>query len=147
VRERRASALQLSIQVKEVAMTRLSKKHAVCAAGAVAALLVLHAGAARAVRIRPGQPYQAMVVACGTQAEAEVLRGLVVSGRPDEARDYLAADGNSCAAGPARFIAIAQVGEAKTDTLGNTWKIVEIVLPASEAYLVTTADVVAGERV
>ena len=103
--------------------------------------------APRAQEIKPGEAYQAMVVACGTRAEAEVLRGFVVTGHADEARDYLAADGNTCAAGPARFVAVAQVGEARTDTSGNAWKIVEIVLPATEAYLVTTADVAAGELI
>ena len=117
-----------------------------CAVGVVAGLLMLQATAARAQEMKPGQPYQGMIVACGTQGEAETLRGFVVMGDMDKAKDYLQADDNSCAIGPVRFVAEIQVGDVKTDAKGNTWKIVKIALPAADAYLVTTADLVLSDN-
>jgi len=116
------------------------------AAGFIAGLLMLHATSARALEIKPGQPYQGTIVACGTQGEAETLRGFVVKGDLDRAKNYLQANDNSCAVGSVRFVAVVQVGAARTDASGNAWKIVKIALPATEAYLVTTADLVVSQR-
>jgi len=116
------------------------------AIGVLAGLLMLQAAAARAQDIKPGKSYEGMVAACGTVGEAETLRGLVITGDLDRAKDYVQADDNSCAVGSVRFIAQEQVGETKTDAKGNAWKIVKIALPAAEAYLVTTADMVVGDN-
>jgi hypothetical protein len=114
------------------------------AIGFAGALLMLTA-AAHAVVIEPGKQYLGTVVACGTQHEAETLRGFVVSGEMDKATAYLAADDNSCAVAPVRFVVVVQVSATRNDPLGHGWKIVKIALPASEAYLLTTADLVAGQ--
>ena len=87
-----------------------------------------------------------MIVACSSEDEAETLRGLVVTGDVDKAKEFLDADDNSCAVGPVRFVAMEQVGQTKTDATGHVWKIVKIELPAAEAYLVTTADLVLSDN-
>jgi len=114
------------------------------AIGAAGAMLMLNT-AAHALVIEPGKQYLGTVVACGTQQEAETLRGFVVTGDMDKAKAYLAADDNSCTVGPTRFQVVVQVSETKTDPLGHGWKIVKIALPATEAYLLTTADLVASQ--
>jgi hypothetical protein len=108
-------------------------------------LVVVCSGAALATEIKPGQPYQGQIVACGVEQEAETLRGFVIAGKLDKAQDYLKAEGNTCGVGSVRFIPEEQIGQTKTDAKGNGWKIVKIVLPTTEAFLVTTADFVAGE--
>jgi hypothetical protein len=118
------------------------RRFGVAAAGA---MILLCSTAAFASEIKPGQPYQGQIVACGTETEAETLRGFVISGDLDKAKNYLQADGNTCGVGSVRFIPEAQVGETKNDPKGNGWKIVKIALPTSEAFLVTTADFVVGE--
>ena len=106
---------------------------------AMAALPALASG------IKPGEAYQGQIVACGTQKEAETLRGFVIAGNLGKAKDYLKATDNTCGVGAVRFIPEAQVGVTRTDPKGNAWKIVKIALPTTEAYLVTTADVLVGE--
>jgi len=100
---------------------------------------------AGATEIKPGQPYQGQIVACGEQKEAETLLGFVASGKLDQAKDYLKADGNTCGVGSVRFIPEAAIGTTRTDPDGHAWKIVKIHLPTTEAFLVTTADFVVGD--
>jgi len=45
------------------------------------------------------------------------------------------------------FIPEEQIGKSEIDPKGNEWKIVRIVLPGSEAFLVTTAEFVVGEAI
>ena len=89
-----------------------------------------------------------MIVACSRQDEAETLTGFVVSGDLERAKAYLQSEDNSCDVGPYHFIVVEQVGETRIDAEGNAWKIVEIALPtsAAEAYLLTTADLIAGSN-
>ena len=114
-------------------------------AAAIAVLAGLVPTSAGATQIKPGQPYQGQIVACGSQTEAETLLGFVTSGKLDKAKDYLKQDGNTCGVGSVRFIPEAEVGSARNDPQGHAWKIVKIHLPTTEAFLVTTADFVAGE--
>jgi len=117
-----------------------------CAAAiSIGALIGLASAPASANEIKPGQPYQGQIVACGNEQEAETLRGFVTSGKLDQAKDYLKADGNTCGVGSVRFIPEAEVGTARTDPDGHAWKIVKIQLPTTEAFLVTTADFVVGD--
>ncbi len=110
-------------------------------------LLLLSSAAAFAAEIKLGQPYQSQIAACGTEQEAETLRGFAISGDLDKAKDYLQAADNTCGFGSVRFILEAQIGKTETDPKGNEWKIVKIALPTSEAFLVTTADFVVGEAI
>ncbi len=115
--------------------------------GCASALLMLQATMARALELKPGERYQGTIVACGTQQEAETLRGFVVSGALEKAKAYLRANDNSCeAGGPVPFVVMAEVSKARTDTRGNAWRIVQIALPAAKAYLLTTADLVVGDN-
>jgi hypothetical protein len=107
--------------------------------------MALWSGTALGTQITPGHPYQGQIVACAIEQEAETLRGFVIAGALDKAQDYLKAEGNTCGVGSVRFIAEEQIGQTMTDAKGNAWKIVKIVLPTTEAFLVTTADFVAGE--
>ena len=118
-----------------------SYRAAIAAAGALVALST----AASASEIKPGKPYQGQIVACAIQQEAETLRGFVIAGNLAKARDYLKASDNTCGVGSVRFIPEEQVGKTETDAKGNVWTIVKIVLPTSEAFLVTTADFVVGQ--
>jgi len=72
--------------------------------------------------------------------------GFVVSRDLQKTRAFLESDDNSCDVGRYRFIVVEQIGETKIDASGNAWKIAEIALPTStvEAYLLTTADLIAG---
>ena len=128
-------------------MVRIFNSFAAPVSGAVAigALIGLASTPAGATEMKPGQPYQGRIVACGSQHEAETLLGFVVSGKLDKEKNYLKADGNTCGVGSARFIPESEIGAAKTDPDGRAWKIVKIHLPTTEAFLVTTADFVAGE--
>lgn len=112
---------------------------------AACGLLLLPSASAFATQIKPGQTYQGQIVACGTEKEANTLLRFVTSGDFDKAKSYLEADGNTCGVGSVRFIPEQQIGETRTDPKGNVWKIVKIALPTTEAFLVTTADFVAGE--
>lgn len=111
---------------------------------AFGAFALLSSGAASATEIKPGQPYQGQIVACGSEHEAETLLGFVVAGNLDKAKAYLKADDNTCGVGATRFVPEQEIGTAKTDPKGNAWKIVKIALPTTEAFLVTTADFVVG---
>jgi hypothetical protein len=84
-------------------------------------------------------------VACGTQREAETLRGFVVSGDVARLEAYLRAADNSCSVGPRAFVVVAQIGVTKTDVRGKTWKLVKIKLADAEAYLITTANLIVGQ--
>jgi hypothetical protein len=112
---------------------------------AVGTLIGLAPAPAGATEIKPGQPYQGQIVACGEQKEAETLLGFVAAGKLDQAKDYLKADGNTCGVGSVRFIPEAEIGTTRTDPDGHAWKIVKIHLPTTEAFLVTTADFVVGD--
>jgi hypothetical protein len=105
----------------------------------------IKAGNIKPSEIKPGQPYQGQIVACANQQEAETLRGFVIAGELTKARDYLQANDNTCGVGSVRFIPEEQIGKPEIDSKGNTWTIVRIVLPTTEAFLVTTADFVVGE--
>jgi hypothetical protein len=118
---------------------------ALSGAAAIGALIALASGPASASEIKPGQPYQGQIVACGSEQEAETLLGFVASGKLDQAKDYLKADGNTCGVGAVRFVPENEVGTAKTDPDGHAWRIVKIHLPTTEAFLVTTADFVVGD--
>jgi hypothetical protein len=111
---------------------------------AACGLLLLSAASAVAAQIKPGKTYQGQIVACANEREANTLLGFVTRGDYDKAKRYLQADGNTCGVGSARFTPEKQIGETRTDPKGNVWKIVKIALPTTEAFLVTTADFVAG---
>ena len=112
---------------------------------AACGLLLLASASAFATQIKPGRTYQGRIVACATAKEADTLLGFVTSGDFNKAKSYLQADGNTCGVGSVRFIPEQQIGETRTEPKGNVWKIVKIALPTTEAFLVTTADFVAGE--
>ncbi len=107
----------------------------------VLTMIALFAVRANATEIELGQPYQGLIIACGTLEDANTLRDLVTSDM-NKTKDYLQADGNSCGAGNVKFIPEEQIGTKKTDKDGHQWKVVKIQLPDTEAFLVTSADVV-----
>ena len=125
------------------ARTRTSRARVSLAAVAFG-FVAMAAVPALATDIKPGQAYQGEIVACGTQQEAETLRGFVIAGKLDKAKDYLRATDNTCGVGAVRFIPEQEIGAAKNDQKGHAWKIVKIALPTTEAYLVTTAELVVG---
>lgn len=112
---------------------------------AAGALVALWSTSARATDIQPGRSYQGQIVACESEQDAKSLRGFVIAGELTKARAYLKATNNTCGVGPARFIPEEQIGKTEKDRKGNAWKIVKIELPTAEAFLVTTADFIAGQ--
>lgn len=97
---------------------------------------------AQATTLIIGHPFAGTVVACGTQGEAETLLSYVAKGEMDTAKEYLAADDNSCSIGPMQFTPVAQVGRTSADPAGHVWRIVEMRIRSGEAYMLTTSPII-----